>query len=247
MLGPYDPAFDYGPWISQTRQDTVTSIIRSVNRQVAIADAFRADWVTMSPFKQRLLARRSVPAAGPQALIRANVPQLSGASAVALARVAAEDEAVAALREVTRESLHAMRSLAPDEQREAAAELGRKLQAKAEGLSREMRTARHWKRDVPAVLTTAAGYAAYQAAAIGAAGPMAGRMDLYAGIAGLFTIGAATAPYRADRVAHRANPAFALIIGDGLVAPRRARSSRRLASEVTITAIGQTNGPRLIS
>ena len=38
--------------------------------------------------------RRGGKPASAQALIRANVPQLSGASARALARVAAEDEAV---------------------------------------------------------------------------------------------------------------------------------------------------------
>ena len=81
----------------------MASIVQNVNTQVAVADALNADWVTTSPFKQRLLARRGAQVASPQAPIRANVPQLSGASAVALARVAAADETVAALREVTRE------------------------------------------------------------------------------------------------------------------------------------------------
>jgi hypothetical protein len=55
--------------------------------------------------------RRGGKPASAQALIRANVPQFSGASARALAWVAAEDESVHALRETTGESLHAMRSL----------------------------------------------------------------------------------------------------------------------------------------
>ena len=45
-------------------------------------------------------------------------------------------------------------------------------------------------------------------------------VDLCAGLAGLFGLGSAVGPYRADRAAHRANPAFALLIGDGLVPPR---------------------------
>jgi hypothetical protein len=61
--------------------------VHGVNKQVAVARAFGADWVTTSPFKQRLLMRRGGKPASAQALIRADVPQLSGASARALARV----------------------------------------------------------------------------------------------------------------------------------------------------------------
>lgn len=237
MLGAYDPKFDYGPWVAQTRRETVASLVHKVNKHLAIANAFGADWVTTSPFKQRLLAHRTRPPTSLQALIRANVPQLSGADAVALARVAAADETVAALREVTRESLHAMRSLPPGDQREAAAELGRKLQVQAEALAKEIRHARRWKRDIPGILGAAAGYCATEAVAIGAAGPMAGRMDVYAGIAAMLGTGAAIAPYRADRAAHRSNPAFALIIGRGLITPPLTSRPRRQKSVATITAI----------
>ena len=237
VLGPYDPSFDYGPWIAQTRRETVAALVHNVNRHVAIADAFGAEWVTTSPFKQRLLSLRGAQPSGAQALIRANVPQLSGASARALARVAAADDTVAALREATRKSLHAMRSLPPAEQREAAAELGRKLQGRSDALSREMKHARRWKRDIPGAAAAAAGYAATQAVAIGATGPLAGRMDLYAGIAALLGTAAAVSPYRADRAAQRANPAFALIIGDGLVTPRPTARPRRQKPVATITAI----------
>src|SRR5258708_35765830 len=106
LLGPYRPDADYEPWIIQSRRETVTTLIHGVNKQVAIADAFGADWVTTSPFKQRLLERHGRQQPGPQSLIRADVPQFSAASEAALARVAAEDEAVEALREVTREALH---------------------------------------------------------------------------------------------------------------------------------------------
>ena len=76
----------------------MTSLIHGVSRNVAIADAFGADWVTTRPFKQRLLQRRDSPQFGPQALIQADVPQLSYASAAALAQLAAEDESVDVLR-----------------------------------------------------------------------------------------------------------------------------------------------------
>ena len=222
LFGPYRPDEDYGPWITQSRRETVTTLIHGVSRNVAIADAFGADWVTISPFKQRLLQRRGNELLGPQALIRADVPQLSAASAVALAKVAAEDEAVEALREMTRHALHAMRTLSPADQREGSAELGRELQARARELRREMASARRWKRDMPLGLSTASGAAAVASVAIGATGPAAGLISLCAGLAGLFGVGAAVGPYRADRAANRANPAFALLIGDGLVQPRSA-------------------------
>ena len=222
LFSPYRPDADYGPWIAQSRRETVMTVIHGVSKNVAIADAFGADWVTTSPFKQCLLRRRGSQLPGPQALIRADVPQLSAASAVSLARVAAEDEAVEALREVTREALHAMRTLSPADQREEAAELGRKLQARSRELRRDMTRTRRWKRDIPGVLAGASGAAAVASVAIGAAGPSAGLVNLCAGLAGLFAVGSAVGPYRADRAAHRANPAFALLIGNGLVQPRSA-------------------------
>ena len=84
LLGPYRAGEDYGPWIAQSRQETVKNLIHNVSKHVTIADAFGADWVTTSPFKQRLLQRRGSGPPAAQALIQANVPQLSAASAVAL-------------------------------------------------------------------------------------------------------------------------------------------------------------------
>jgi hypothetical protein len=222
LLGPYSADQDYGPWIAQCRRQTVMTVVHSVSKNVTIADAFGADWVTTSPFKQRLLQRRGAQIPETQALIRADVPQLSAASARALAKVAAEDEAVDALRQVTREALYAMRTLSPADQREEAAELGRKLQARSSALRRDMIRTRRWKRDIPGVLAAGAGVAAMASVAIGAAGPGAELIDLCAGLAGLSSVGSAVGPYRADRDAHRANPAFALLVGDGLVQSRAA-------------------------
>ena len=132
---------DYGPWIDQTRREYIEHVVHGVNKQVAVAGAFGADWVTTSPFKQRLLMRRGGKPASAQALIRADVPQLSGASARALARVAAEDEAVHALRETHwRVVVKAMRSLLAC--RNASVRrprTGRKLQAsRADDLAKEI-------------------------------------------------------------------------------------------------------------
>ena len=248
MLSPYDPGFDYGPWIAQTRREYIEHVVHGVNKQVAVAGAFGADWVTTSPFKQRLLMRRGGKPASAQALIRADVPQLSGASARALARVAAEDEAVHALRETTGESLHAMRSLPTAGQREAAAELGRKLQSRADDLAKEISHARRWKLAAPGIAGAAGGIAATAAVAIGAAGPTAGTVDLLTGLGAMLVAGGGVLPYLADRAAHHREAAFALLIGDGLASPRQAsRPSRQkpvpfISAIMTPTATAQLSG-----
>lgn len=243
VLAPYDPAFDYGPWIAQTRGEAIAYIVHSVNKQVAIAGALGASWVTTSPFRQRLLLRSGGRAAPAQALIRAGVPQLSGASARALARVAAEDETVEALRQVTRESLHAMRDLPPASQREAAAELGRKLETRAESLRKDMARTRRWKLTAPGVTAAAAGAATTAAVAIGTAGPMTGTIDLLTGLASALATSAAALPYLADRASQHANPAFALVIGDGLATPRTGSRPIRHKPVATITAVMAPGAP----
>lgn len=77
MLSPYGPGFGYGPWIAPTRRDYIEHVVRIANKQVAVPGAFGADWVTTSLFRQRLLVRRGARPASAQALIRADVPQLS--------------------------------------------------------------------------------------------------------------------------------------------------------------------------
>ena len=101
------------------------------------------------------------------------MPQLS-AAAVALARVAADDEAVEALREATSEALHAICTLSGADQRSEAAELGRRLQARSRELRRDMTRTRRWKRDIPGALPVASGAAALASVAIVAAGPASG-------------------------------------------------------------------------
>ncbi len=62
-------------------------------------------------------------------------------------------------------------------------------------------------------------------------------VDLTAGLAGLLAIGAAVGPYRAHRAAHRANPAFALLIGDGLARPRNVRSEQGPARVTLVNGV----------
>ena len=237
MLGPYDPEFDYEPWIAQTRRQHIASAVHNVNKQVAIANAFGADWVTTSPFKQRLLVRRGGQPTTTQALVHAKVPQLSGGSARTLARVAAEDESVKALRKATHESLRAMRSLPPADQRAEAVELGRNLQARADDLVKEIARARRWKLALPGAAGVSGAIAATAAVAIGATGPMAAPIDLLTALGAMFATGAGVLPYVADRGGHRTNSAFALLIGDGLASPREISRPTRQKPVASITAV----------
>jgi hypothetical protein len=71
-----------------------------------------------------------------------------------------------------------MRSLPPAGQREEAAELGGRLQVRADALSKKMADDRRWKRNIPGAFAAAGGIAATAAVAIGPAGPTAAMMDL---------------------------------------------------------------------
>ncbi len=43
LFGPYRPDGHYQPWIAQSRQETLMTLVHGVSRHVAIADAFGHD------------------------------------------------------------------------------------------------------------------------------------------------------------------------------------------------------------
>jgi len=214
-----------------------------MNEQVAIAGAFGAGWVTTSRSAKDCSCAAVVAVSRLRPLIRAGVPQLSGASVKALARVAAEDEAVEALRQVARESLHACGASSCRPAGRGAG-LGRKLQATAEALRKDMSRARRWKLNAPGITAAAAGAATTAAVAIGTAGPMARTIDLFTGLTSALATGAATLPYLADRASQHADPAFALVIGDGLAIPRTGSRPIRHKPVATITAMAPGAHPQ---
>lgn len=209
LLGPYDPKFDYDPWIAQCRRQTTASIIQHANLELAMADGFGASWVTLSPFRAKLLERRSDKQPEAQALVWAQVPHLEGGSALSLARVTADDVAVGALRERTRQAFAEMRHATPAERRERSADLAADLQYAAERLRRDMDRERRWKLAVPTGLSLAA---------IGL-GATAGGL-LVGGVVGALAAAAGLSPIRGDRLGRHEDASFALVLGDGLVEPR---------------------------
>lgn len=221
LLGAFDPSFDYDPWIEQCYRQTTARIIQEANLQLTMADAFGASWVTLSPFKARLLERRPTQTPDPQTLVWADVPHLQRASAVALAKVMADDTAVQALRNRTRQVFAATRTATPEERRAHAIDLGAELGFASEKLRREMDRDRRWKLAAPVGLTVAS-------LAVGAA---AGATAVGA-VAGLLAAAAGLSPYISDHAKQHENPAYALLLGDGLVEPRPRPGTGR-AAELT--------------
>jgi hypothetical protein len=206
LLGPYDPNFDYGPWIAQTQRQTTAAILQRANRDLAIADTFGGSYLTRSPFRARLLHRRSGLADHRQASLWVDVPYLGDVDATGLARVLRHDEAVEALRYEVRRAFRAVATHDPAQARQAAAGLVDDLERAAGELEQQIRTDRAWGLASPA-----AGVGVW--VAIGAAtGPIGAGAALLAASLGL-------GPYMAMKRSRERTAAFAL-----LVAKQRART-----------------------
>jgi len=199
-LGEYDPEHDYSPWITHTRRQTAAKLIQEVNRNLAFAQALGAQFVTHSVFEGRLLQRKGRPAAAPAPLLHAEVPVLPEASPDVLARLAEEDEAVAALRSVVRRSFREVRPNDESASSTAAERLVEELADAARRLEERIRHDRRWRIGGPAIL--GAGAIALGAATGGPLGAAAGVLGTLAGLSGSV----------ADRAAYRQDPGFALVL-----------------------------------
>jgi hypothetical protein len=198
-LQPYDPAFDYSPWIAQSRRKTAAGYLQDTNRNVAIAGALGAELLAPSPFEARLLQRKGRRNAAANILVRTAMPMPYEASASTLARVATEDEAVAELRATVRRTFSHARDTEDMESR--AIELAEDLQREAERLEQRIRNEKVWKLAVPGGISVGS-------LLIGGAlsGPLGGlAAGALAGLAGL-------SPYVADSRDRRAHPAYALLV-----------------------------------
>lgn len=221
LVERYDPDHDYGPWIAQTRRQTTAKLLQQFNFDLAIAEAVGGNYVATSPFAGRLLARKGGEAAIPQPLIWAQVPALPDADAETLARIAAEDETVEALRRTVRRTFS---TASRDELHGAADELALQLEEDAALLQRAITREDRWKVVVPVSLSVAG-------IVIGgiAGGPLGAAAGVLGGLAGL-------APARADRAARRENPAYAIVLAE--------RAAEASSSGNRIKKPGGSQGPR---
>jgi SEC-C motif len=115
MLGRYDPAHDYRPWLNTVRRQTLAGAVRGLIADVSVSQAVGAQYVTTSPFRARALARSPVlqQARWPQrdisGAVWADVPWLPDADPALLLKIAATEERVDDLRRATARALSTVR------------------------------------------------------------------------------------------------------------------------------------------
>lgn len=193
----YDPSYDYGPWIEQTRRQVAARRIQEMNFELAVADALGGQFIATSPFHARLLAHKGAVTTPAQGLIWADVPALPNADPDTLVRIAAEDETVQALRSTVRRGMSVASGGA---QLAAAAEIAQQLREDATVLQRTIARDRVWKVVAPAVTGMAGlGIGAVAGGPLGAA---AAALALAGGLA----------PAIADHGARKDQAAFAVYL-----------------------------------
>jgi len=208
LLQPYDPSFDYSPWISTVRKQYVARLTQSLNTDLVVAGLFGGEYVTRTPFRARLASRTGTStSSGPSALLGVDVPWLPEADVSTLAKLAAEDEAVADLRRLVAKAIRRSRS------REHAVEelqsLIDEIAEEAAGpLSRRIQRDMIWRKAVPGVC----------AAGTVMLGATAGPLGALAGAA--LGAGMWAGPALADHQQARANAPFVFWL-----ASRKSRST----------------------
>jgi len=210
LVDRYDPEYNYGPWIAHTQRQSTAGLLQTMNLELAIAEAVGGSYLATTPFEGRLLAQKGLGSPIAQPLVWADIPTLPSADGETLARIAAEDETVEALRRTVRRTFA---SASSDEPLTAATELALQLEEDAAVLQRAIAREGRWKIAVPGTLSLAA-------IVIGgiAGGPLGLAAGALGGLAGL-------APFRADSAARRDNPAYAVVLARQRLDPP-ARGSR---------------------
>jgi hypothetical protein len=196
LLGDYRPGFDYGPWIAQSRQQVVADLIQATNRSISVAETFGGHAVTRAPFRARLLQQKNVEQDPTSALVWAEVPWLPEASPHQLAQIAAEDDAVEALRARAR---RAFGRAGGGDLATVAESLAGELEEAARQLEGEMRNTRSWALLRPAPLLALSVGLGVTIGPVGAISALAGAV-------------AATLPAVGGIRQQRKHPAYALVM-----------------------------------
>lgn len=199
LLQPYDPTFDYGPWIKQVTDSAVGYYVQRTNERVVSADVYASEYVAASMFEARLLSRRRGPdpISPAQAAIWADVPQLPDLTAPDLVKVLKNEGAVHDLRGQVRASLVTARS--SGDRVDALTSLSHQLEAASHRLERAAGSDRAWQGTVPAGLGSAS--LVIGAFTGGLPAVAAGALGLLAGVA----------PYLGARVNSRRDAAYLFV------------------------------------
>ncbi|CAM3422022.1 SEC-C domain-containing protein [Occultella aeris] len=209
MLQPYDPNFDYAPWIKQVSDSAVGYYVQRTNERAVTSDVYGAEYVAASLFEARLLSRRRSDheLVAAQAALWADVPQLPSLSGPDLVKVLQNEEAVEDLRRQVRASLTTAR--APGEQTDALTDLAHQLEASSHKLEKFAASDRLWQAALPGGLGTASLLIGTVTGGIPAIA--AGSLGLLAGVA----------PYLGARASRRREAAYLFV-----AARRRSRRGR---------------------
>ncbi|QOR71358.1 SEC-C domain-containing protein [Ruania alkalisoli] len=176
MLQPYDPEFNYEPWINQVKDSAVGAFVQRTHERVVAADVFGSEYVSASLFEARLLRRRErdVRIAEAQAALWADIPELTSLSSPDLAKLLKNEHAVDDLRRQVRASLKTARS--DGDSVDAITELANQLEAASHKLQKTAMTDRGWQAVIPggvAVATMVVGGITGGLAGAGVAAPAA--------------------------------------------------------------------------
>lgn len=145
MLGSYDPAFDYGPWIRQERQNISRRLIQDVVREAKLSETLGGTYVTNSLFRARLLDQISM-SRPIGATMWADVPALPSADAELLAKIAGQEESVAALRRTVGRTLRSVEAASGREQVDKVRNLIDELDDRTHEVEARIRSDRTWDR-----------------------------------------------------------------------------------------------------
>ena len=145
MLQPYDSSFNYQPWIDQETANVAGRLVQDVAREAVVSEALGGFYVTNSLFRARLLDRLG--AGSPVgATMWAEVPALPEADVELLAKIASQQEPVAALRRTVRRTLASLERAESESQVHAVREMVAELEARSLDLEARIRQDRAWER-----------------------------------------------------------------------------------------------------
>jgi hypothetical protein len=199
MLQPYDPEYNYEPWINQVKDSAISALVQRTHERVVAADVFGSEYVSASLFEARLLhARERHTRIGPaQAALWADVPELTTLRSPDLAKLLKNEDAIEDLRRQVRASLKTART--DGENIDAITELTHQLEAASHNLQKISSSDLAWKAVIPGGLS---------GASMIVGGITGGLVAASAGALGAL---ATLAPFLADRLNARREAAYVFV------------------------------------
>lgn len=199
MLRPYDPQYDYSPWVNQVRNSATSAFVQRTNERIIAADMFGSEYVSASLFEARLLRNRGRDSGlrPAQAAVWADVPHLPSLTSPDLVKILKNESAVEDLRRQVRASLATART--DSDNVDALTGLAYELEAASHKLMRTARSDLAWQGALPVGFGTASMVIG------GVAGGLAGVAGVAAGAASVL------APLIGNRLNARRDAAYVFV------------------------------------